>query len=141
MAQSFITNEAAVEELTATTAKPRPHMQAEKDKIRRELREGLAASQVPYAVRDDYLEALLQYEDTFSADKDDVGLSDIIQHTIEVKDKEDLAYIGQFRLAFDHLQLIKDNVAGWLRAGLIERAESKFNAPVFCVPMKEGHGL
>ena len=43
MAQSFITNEAALEELTATTAKRRPHTQAEKDKIRRELRKGLAA--------------------------------------------------------------------------------------------------
>ena len=40
-------------------------------------------------------------------------------------------------MAHDQLQLIKDNVVGWLRAGLIERSNSKFNAPAFCVPKKQ----
>ena len=74
-------------------------------------------------------------------DKLDLGLTDVIQHTVDLQDKTTPAYKGQFRLAMDQLQLIKDNVAGWLKAGLIENSGSKFNAPVFCVPKREGHGL
>ena len=51
----------------------------------------------------------------------DTGLSDIIEHTIETKDANDPVNKGQFRLGHDQLQLIKDNVVGWLKAGLIEK--------------------
>jgi len=70
-----------------------------------------------------------------------LGLTDIIKHAIDVPNTDDPIYKGQFRLAADQLQLIKDNVAGWLRAGLVERSNSRFNSPVFCVPKKEGQGL
>ena len=62
----------------------------------------------------------------FSADEWDIGRTDVIKHMIDVKDPQDLAYKGQFFLANDQLQLIKDNVIGWLCAGLIERPNSNF---------------
>ena len=32
-------------------------------------------------------------------------------------------------------------MVGWLRSGLIEKSNSKFNAPVFCVPKPHGRGV
>ena len=85
---------------------------------------------------------LAEFEDTFSADADNIGRTDITQHNIELpQGLNDPAYKGQFRLAYEHQQLIKDNVVGWLRSGLIEKSNSKFNAPVFCVPKPHGRSV
>ena len=76
-----------------------------------------------------------------SENSDDIGHTDITQHNIELPmGPNDPAFKSQFRLAFEHLQLIKD-VVGWLRNGLVEKSNSKFNAPVFCVPKLHGRGV
>ena len=67
---------------------------------------------------------LMKYETAFSADSMDVGQTDIQQHKIDIKDKTEPAYRQQFRLAADHLRLIKDNVVGWIKAGIIEKSNS-----------------
>ena len=138
---NFITNDKAVDELKANTPTPRPHTPAEVAQIRSQLKHSIDTSHIPYAHKQTYFEMLCQYEDVFSAHSLDLGLSDLTAHDIQLTDHNDPAYKGQFRLAFDQLQLIKDNVVGWLKAGLIERSNSKFNSPVFCVPKKEGQGL
>ena len=70
------------------------------------------------------------------------GFTDVTQHNIELPNgMNDPAFKSQFRLAFEHLQLIKDNVVGWLKNGLIEKSNSKFKAPVFCVLKPHGHGI
>ena len=83
----------------------------------------------------------MKYESAFSADSMDVGQTNILHHTIDIKDKTEPAYRQQFRLAADHLQLIKDNMVGWMKAGILEKSNSKYNSPVFCVPKKDGLGL
>jgi len=137
----FLTNRETVESIQAHTPLPRKHTPAEQRQIRLLIQERLAFSEIPYSVRPDYAEMLASYDDVFSADSNDLGLTDIIKHAIDVPNTDDPIYKGQFRLAADQLQLIKDNVAGWLRAGLVERSNSRFNSPVFCVPKKEGQGL
>ena len=136
---SFLTDGQAVESV-ATTPPPRPHTADERRKIRLQLQERLSHSNVPYSVRPEYMKMLESFEDVFSADSLDLGLTKVISHGIQLRD-DDPQYKGQFRLAQDQMQLIKDNVVGWLKAGLIQRSTSKFNSPVFCVPKKEGKGL
>jgi predicted aspartyl protease len=117
----------------------RPHTEADKKVIF----EGLAASinnSVPYQYQQEYFERLTALHDNFSADSLDLGFSNLISHEINVKDNNP-TYRQQFRLAHDHLQFIKDNVMGWLKAGIIEKSRSPYNAPLFCVPKKTGQGL
>ena len=99
-------------------------------------------SDVPASRRAEYVRLLAEFEDTISADQDDIGFTNVTQHNIELpQGMNDPAFKGQFRLAFEHLQLIKDNVVSWLKNGLIEKSNSKFNAPVFCVPKAYGRGI
>ena len=106
------------------------------------IHEQLKDSSIPSHIKPEYVRLLAEFEDTFSADANDIGRTDVTQHNIELpQGLNDPAYKGQFRLAFEHLQLIKDNVVGWLCSGLIERSNSKFNAPVFCVPKPHGRGV
>jgi hypothetical protein len=49
-------------------------------------------------------------------------------------------YTQQFTLPIEQIQFIKENVMGWLDAGIVERANSPYNSPIFCVPKKQGHG-
>jgi hypothetical protein len=41
----------------------------------------------------------------------------------------------------EQIEFIKENVMGWLDAGIIERANSPYNSLIFCVSKKEGHTL
>ena len=126
----------------ATTPRPRQHTSVEKLSILKGIHERLNQSDVPASRKAEYVRLLAEFEDTISADQEDIGLTDVTQHNIELPNgSSDPAFKGQFRLAFEHLQLIKDNVVGWLKNGLIEKSNSKFNAPVFCVPKPHGHGI
>jgi hypothetical protein len=77
---------------------------------------------------------------TFSADKMDLGRTNIVERYIDLRDKESV-YTQQFRLPIEQIEFIKENVIGWLDAGIVERANSPYNSPIFCVPKKTGHGL
>jgi hypothetical protein len=50
-------------------------------------------------------------------------------------------YIQQFRLPMEQIEFIKENVMGWLDAGIVKRANSPYNSPIFCVPKTQGHGF
>ena len=66
---------------------------------------------------------------------------DILKHKIDIKVMKEPVYRQQFRLAADHLQLIEDNVVGWMKTAILDKSNSKYNSPVFCVPKKDGVGL
>jgi hypothetical protein len=50
-------------------------------------------------------------------------------------------YTKQFPLPTDDYDLIRCNVAEWIRIGIMEPARSKYNSPILCVKKKEGQGL
>jgi hypothetical protein len=75
----------------------------------------------------------------FSADKMDLGITNIVESYIDLRDKEPV-YTQKFRLPMEQIEFIKENVMGWLDAGIVERANSPYNSPIFCVPKKQGHG-
>jgi hypothetical protein len=95
---------------------------------------------VPYQYWSEYIAMLMALQHFFSADNLDLGFTDLEQHTIDLKVK-DPVFSLQFRLPAEHQQLIQENVAGWLQAGIIERSRLPYNSPIFCVPKKEGQGL
>ena len=129
----FISDAEAVSAV-ANTPVPRPHSAAEKLTVLKGIHERINASDVPQNRQVDYVWLLSEFEDTFSADSNEIGLTDITQHNIKLlQGPNDPTFKGQFRLAIEHLQLIKDNFVGCLCSGLVERSNLKFNAPVFCV--------
>jgi hypothetical protein len=76
----------------------------------------------------------------FSADEMDLGKTNIVESYIDLRDKEP-GYTHQFRIPSEQIKFIKENVMGWLDAGIVKRANSPYNSPIFCVPKKQGHGL
>ncbi len=119
--------------------KLRKHSEAEKQKIRALLKASIDRT-VPYCYRQEYLDILMSREHFFSADSNDLGRTHLIQHEIQVMDDR-ANFTPQFRLPLEHLQLIRENVQGWLQAGIIARTRSRHNSSVFCVPKKGGNGL
>ena len=107
----------------ATNQAPRKHSTTEIAHIRDMLHDNLSSSELPKELVQPYLRMLMKYEAAFSANSMDVGQPDILQHKIDIKDRKELAYRQQFRLAADHLQLIKDNVVGWTKAGILEKIQ------------------
>ena len=95
---------------------------------------------LPERERLQYIKMLSNYLDVFSTSKHDIGRTDTVVHNVKVRDAEPV-YTQQYRLPFDQLQVIRDHVGAWLKSGVIERANSKYNSPIFCVPKKEGQGF
>ena len=115
------------------------HTRAEIKKIRATITAQVNAS-VPYLYRSDYIKMLMARHQYFSASSLDLGFCDKVQHTIDLESKTPV-FSPQFRLPAQQLQLIRENVAGWLQAGIIERCNSPYNSPIFCVPKKQGMGM
>ena len=133
-------HDATAQVSAAATARPLPvHTPEQIEAIRVAITKQVNAS-VPYLHRQEYIEALMQRQHFFSASTTDLGFTDSQQHTVDLSDTIP-TFSPQFRLPADHLRLIQENVAGWLQAGIIERSQSKYNAPIFCVPKKQGLGM
>ena len=90
---------------------------------------------VPLELRQSYMSMLMKNKNVFSSSKMDLGQAHDMEHKVELKDN-DPVFVQQFRLPQQHLQTIKENVVGWLQAGVIEPAISRYNSPIFCVPKK-----
>ena len=95
---------------------------------------------VPRELRSRYVALLAEYGDTISDDKFDLGKTSTVEHDIVLKDNTP-CYTKQFPIPEDHIRMIKDSVAQWLRLGIVQQTKSPFNSPIFCVKKKEGHGL
>ena len=108
----FISDSEAVNAV-ASTPKPRQHSNAEKLHILKGIKEHMNCSEAPQEYSTEYVRLLVEFKDTFSADQDDIGRTDVTQHNIELpQGANDPAFKGQLRLAFEHLQLIKDSILG-----------------------------
>ena len=94
---------------------------------------------LPRAERNKYIAMLYDHIDVFSLSQHDIGRTDTVIHDVKVRDREPV-YTQQYRLPFEQLQIIRDHVGAWLKSGVVERAHSKYNSPIFCVPKKEGQG-
>jgi hypothetical protein len=117
----------------------RPHTKEEREKIISQIKESVNRN-VPYQYRDNYARMLISREQFFSANTNDIGSTNVLEHQIDLK-LPDPIYCPQFPLPAEHLKHIQENVAGWLQCGIIERSKSNFNLPIFCVSKKDGQGI
>ena len=114
-----------------------PNVQAPKltDWRKREMLKDIRLS-VPKQEENRYLELILNNHDVFSKDKNDLGLANHYKHSISLKHNEPL-YIKQFKIPDVHRKMLESQVKEWLKLGIIQRSNSKYNSPVFIVPKKE----
>ena len=91
---------------------------------------------VPINERDKYLQLLFQNHDIFSKTKFDLGKANHYEHSITLKHRDPL-YIKQFKIPDVHRKMLEEQVREWLKLGIIQRSNSKYNSPVFIVPKKE----
>jgi hypothetical protein len=63
----------------------------------------------------------------FSADEMDLGRTNIVASYIDFRDKEPV-YTQQFRLPMEQIKFIKENVMGWLDAGIVKKKNHRTTA-------------
>jgi len=51
------------------------------------------------------------------------------------------AYIKQFKMSEANHMFIEQTLDEWLKLHVVNRSNSLYNSPLFCVPKKQGHGL
>ncbi len=82
-----------------------------------------------------YLDLIMRYHDVVSKDKFDLGKTDVIKHKIVMKD--DVPIHGrQFRIPFEHEEVLHDYIDELVKKGAIEPSRSPYNSAVFCVAKK-----
>ena len=92
---------------------------------------------VPQNERQAYYDLILNNHDIFSTDNTDLGRANNFKHEIKIKSKEPI-YVKQFRIADTHYTNLEKQVAEWLKMGVIQPANSRYNSPIFVVPKKDG---
>ena len=80
-----------------------------------------------------------KYVDVFSKDKFDFGRTDQGSHTIRLKTEEPV-FTKQFPLPLREMDFIREHVTQWEKMGLVEKANSPYNSPIFCVAKKGDAG-
>jgi hypothetical protein len=118
----------------------RPHTAEDTEKMKHALDNRNREANIPYVKRPKYHQMLYSMLAAFSADEIDLGRTNIVESYIDLRYKEPV-YTQQFRLPMEQIKFIKENVMGWLDAGIVKRANLLYNSPIFCVPKKQGHGL
>ena len=89
----------------------------------------------PEAWKQKYLDLIMRYHDVISKDKFDLGKTDMIEHKIVMKDEIPI-HGRQFRIPFEHEEILHDYVDELLKKGAIEPSRSPYNSAVFCVAKK-----
>ena len=95
---------------------------------------------VPDKFKQKYWDLLFKHAGVFSTDKTDIGRTTAFEHRIHLKDKEPV-YQKQFKIPDAHRDFIEATMAEWLKLGVVQRSNSTYNSPIFCVPKKQGQGL
>jgi hypothetical protein len=87
-----------------------------------------------------YIHILHKHQQAISANKYDLVLATNFKHKTHHKDNAPV-YRKQFKIPEAHQTFIKQPLGEWLKLGVVKRANSLYNSPIFCVPKKQGQGL
>ena len=134
----YMTSSQAQRRMVATVPS-RPHTPEEIETIRDMVTKSVRAS-VPYLHQQDVINLLMEFQDVFSATRNDVGFCPLLQHSIHLKDDHPI-FRPQFQIPSDHLAAIKDQTLAWIKAGIVRRGHSRYNNPIFAVPKPHNRGL
>ena len=122
-----------VNELNSMPTKTPPPLST---KLREEFLKDLNLT-VPNNEEAEYIELILKNHDVFSSTKHDLGLANNFQHEIKLRSPEPV-FRKQFRIPESHRDHLEKQVKEWLKIGIIEPSNSRFNSPIFVVPKKDG---
>ena len=111
---------------------PLPPSQHRKQQILQEL-----TLTVPQNEKQAYIDLILRNHDIFSKSKNDLGRANNFTHRIDLKNKAPV-YIPQYRLADTHKLALDKQIDEWLKMGVIQPTNSRYNSPIFVVPKKNG---
>ena len=100
----------------------------------KELR-GKLQVKAPAEWKERYMKLFVDYHDACSRNKMDLGHADVVEHKIVMKDQEPV-HTRQFKVPFEHEEVLHNYVDELLRQGAIEVSRSPYNSPVFCVAKK-----
>ena len=103
--------------------------------IKKQINEVVSA--VPGKFRLALKKLLFRFSHLFAKTKYDLGLIPHARHNIELADRKP-AYTKQFTIPEAHREFLITSLQEWRNAGLIKKAFSKYNAPIFVVPKKDG---
>jgi hypothetical protein len=101
-------------------------------RLTREEIKQLCHLQVPKEFHHRYLDILCKYQDAPSIDKYDLGMAKDFKHKIHLKN-QDPVYQKQFKILEAHHQFIEQTLDEWLKLGVVNRSNSLYNSPIFCV--------
>jgi hypothetical protein len=93
---------------------------------------------VPEQFRQKYLNLLLKNHEAISQDKFDLGRTDTLMLDIALKISEPI-YVKQLKIPDAHRKEVKKHVLEWLKLGVIQPAQSRYNSPIFAVMKKDGN--
>ena len=93
---------------------------------------------VPPEVQKQYLNLVLKHHMVVSEHRFDLGRTNTLQHSIELKDKTPV-YVKQFQIPDAHREEVEKHVNEWLKMGVIEPTHSRYNSPIFAVKKKNGN--
>jgi len=94
----------------------------------------------PEPYQSQYNDTLFRHQAAISMDKYNLGLAKDFTHRIHLKDDQRIFW-KQFNLPEAHTQFIEQTLDEWLKLGVVQRSNSPYNSPIFCVPKKQGQGL
>jgi hypothetical protein len=94
---------------------------------------------VPAQYRTKYQNLLIKHFGIVSINKSDLGRVKDFFHKIHLKDNEPV-YRKQFKIPDAHRPFLEESLAEWLKLGVVQKSDSLYNSPVFCVPKKGGNG-
>ena len=97
----------------------------------------IANLNVPEQFKQSYRDLLLKHKQVFSNSKTDLGRVENFYHKIHIKDNNPV-YRKQFKIPDAHQKFLQDSVNDWLTLGIVQRTNSLYNSPMFCVPKKDG---
>ncbi len=111
-----------------------------KRKLSKEEIAAKAHLNVPPEFKQKYIDILHKHQQAISVNKYDLGLATNFKHKIHLKD-DNPVYRKQFKIPEAHQNFIEQSLDEWLKLGVVKRANSLYNLPIFCVPKKQGQGL
>jgi len=86
-----------------------------------------------------YIDILFKHQNAISVDKFDLGRAKSFTHKIYLKNNEPV-YRKQFKIPEAHQSFIEATLDEWQKLGVVKRANSLYNLPLFCVPKNKGKG-
>ncbi len=111
-----------------------------KRKLTRDEIAAIAHLNVPQEFKNKYINILYKHQQAISVNKYDLGLATNFKHKIHLKDNNPV-YRKQFKIPEAHQNFIEQSLDEWLKLGVVKRANSLYNSPIFCVPKNKAKAL